>query len=109
MGYPKSEYSVVTMNKRWSPIYKLLRENLRDIREQSDLTQVQLAFILQKPQSYISKIESGERKMDILEVRSYCQACGIDWITFLESLEQKFFSIENFYSKNNMLHTKSRK
>lgn len=87
------------MSMLWSPIYQLFRDALRDVREHSNLTQVQLSSLLGKPQSYVSKIESGERKLDILEVRSYCHACGINWLVFLRSLEQEFADLESLSIK----------
>jgi hypothetical protein len=42
---------------------------------------------LGKPQSYVSKAESGERRMDFLEVRDYCRACDQDFLTFAAKLE----------------------
>lgn len=78
-----------SMSPQWSPIYLVLRDALREMRKQANMTQTQLAALLHKPQSYVSKIESGERKMDILETRSYCHACGINWLDFLVSLERR--------------------
>lgn len=84
----------MSMNPLWTPAYQLLREALRSVREKSGKTQVQIATLLEKPQSYISKIESGERKLDILEIRNYCRACDMDWLNFLSVFEQKLSEIE---------------
>jgi transcriptional regulator with XRE-family HTH domain len=75
------------MNSIWSPPYVLLRAKLREMREQAGITQVQLAAHLGKPQSYVSKVESGERQMDFLEVRNYCVACKRDFVEFVTMLE----------------------
>ncbi|MDR2689322.1 MAG: helix-turn-helix transcriptional regulator [Azoarcus sp.] len=75
------------MNSIWSPSYTLLRTRLRELRERAGITQVQLAAQLGKPQSYVSKVESGERKLDFLEVRDYCVMCGQAFTTFVEMLE----------------------
>ena len=93
------------MNTQWLPVYQLIRHALRDLREQSELTQIQLATQLEKPQSYVSKIESGERKIDVLDVRNYCRACGTDWLTFLTTLEQKMTELE----KQNTIASRSGK
>lgn len=84
-----------SMSPQWSPIYLVLRDALREMRKQANMTQTQLAALLHKPQSYVSKIESGERKLDILEMRSYCRACGINWLDFLAALEQKLTASEH--------------
>jgi transcriptional regulator with XRE-family HTH domain len=65
----------------------LFRVKLREMREQAGMTQVQLATRLGKPQSYVSKVESGERQMDFLEVRDYCVACKRDFTEFVAMLE----------------------
>jgi transcriptional regulator with XRE-family HTH domain len=75
------------MNSIWSPSYVLLRAKLREMREQAGITQVQLAMYLGKPQSYVSKVESGERQMDFLEVRDYCVACKRDFAEFVTTFE----------------------
>jgi transcriptional regulator with XRE-family HTH domain len=48
--------------------YKVLIHKLRKARCDSFLTQVEAAQKLKKPQSYISKIELGERRIDVAEL-----------------------------------------
>ncbi len=48
---------------------------LQDVRRQSGLTQVELAKKLGRGQSYVSKIERGERYLDVLEFIAWCEAC----------------------------------
>lgn len=52
----------------YSAEYKKIIERLRTSREEASLTQVQVADLLKKPQSYISKIERGERRLDVAEL-----------------------------------------
>jgi transcriptional regulator with XRE-family HTH domain len=61
---------------------------LRQIRLDADLRQVDLAKRLGEPQSFISKYECGERRLDILEIRAICQAVGITLEKFVQRLEQ---------------------
>lgn len=56
---------------------KALLTLLRDIRKEAGLRQTDLAKKLEKPQSYVSKYESGERRLDLLELEQVCQAIGI--------------------------------
>jgi len=59
----------------WQEKYKKLSSELRAIRIAAGYTQVQLAEKLDKPQSYVSKYESGERNLDFIEVLAICEVC----------------------------------
>jgi transcriptional regulator with XRE-family HTH domain len=45
---------------------------LREVRKEAGLTQAEVAAALRRPQSYISKYESGERRLDVLELQTVC-------------------------------------
>jgi ribosome-binding protein aMBF1 (putative translation factor) len=62
---------------------------LRQIRLDANLRQVDLAELLGQPQSFVSKYESGERRLDILELRSLCKAVGMTLEQFVVRLEQR--------------------
>jgi transcriptional regulator with XRE-family HTH domain len=64
-----------------------LQRELHRLRKQSGLSQVQLASLIRKPQSYVSKYENGERKLDILELREICDALGVSLAGFVEQLD----------------------
>ena len=49
--------------------YKDITQKLLKARKESGLRQVEVAKKLGKPQSYVSKIEKGERRMDIIELK----------------------------------------
>lgn len=66
---------------------RLLRDLLRRLRLESGLTQVDLAKRLGEPQSYVSKYESGERRLDFLEIRHLCEHLKITVSDFSERLE----------------------
>lgn len=66
----------------------MLRSLLRAIRREAGLTQVQLAKKLGRMQSYVSKYELGERRLDVLELRELCQAVGITVEAFVRRLER---------------------
>jgi transcriptional regulator with XRE-family HTH domain len=57
---------------------KLLLKLLKDARLSAGLRQLDLANSLGKPQSYIAKIESGERKIDFIEVLDLCKHIKLD-------------------------------
>ena len=62
---------------------------LRGARIDAELTQAQLAARLDQDQTFVSKYESAERRLDILEVREICQAIGIDFVEFIARLNQE--------------------
>ena len=61
---------------------------LRGIRADAGLTQSELASRLARDQTFVSKYESGERRLDILELREVCQAIGTDFVTFVRKLNK---------------------
>jgi len=58
--------------------YKHFCELLAEARESKGLTQKQVANKLGKPQSFVSKYENGERRLDVLEFVQICKAIGVD-------------------------------
>ncbi|AWV87252.1 helix-turn-helix domain-containing protein [Acinetobacter radioresistens] len=58
------------------PRYKDLIKKLIELRESQNVTQVELARRLNKPQSYVSKVEILERRLDVIEL--------IDWLNRLD-------------------------
>lgn len=61
---------------------------LRSVRVDAGLTQSELASRLGTDQTFVSKYESGERRLDILELREVCQVIGIDFVAFIRSLDK---------------------
>ncbi|WP_345327495.1 helix-turn-helix transcriptional regulator [Novipirellula rosea] len=72
-----------------SPEYGVLLDLLRQRRAKTGLTQVELAKRIGETQSRVSKIERGELRLDVIQLRSICSAMGIDWIKFLRTFESK--------------------
>lgn len=60
-----------------SPPYQLLRRLLCEARTAANLTQLQVAERMQRPQSFVSKYESGERHLDVIEFLELCSAIGV--------------------------------
>ena len=52
-----------------SAAYRRFRRKLQDARIESKLTQRQVAKKLEKPPSYVAKIEAGERRVDFIELQ----------------------------------------
>lgn len=58
-------------NNIYSDEYKKITEKLREARIESGFTQEQVAEKLGKPQSYVSKSEAGERRLDVTELKKF--------------------------------------
>lgn len=65
------------MKTIYHPTYQLLIKHLIELRKIKGLTQLMLAKRLDKPQSYIAKIEGFERKVDVLEFVELCQMLDV--------------------------------
>lgn len=68
--------------------YRKLIGLLREKREQLEITQLQLASIIGTDQTFISKIENSERRIDVIELRTICKALKISFPDFIKELEQ---------------------
>jgi len=66
--------------------YQRLVPLLREAREAAGVSQVELADHLGKPQSWVAKIESGERRIDPAELIAFAEALGLDPITFFATI-----------------------
>ena len=60
---------------------------LRQMRLDAGLRQGDLARKLGKPQSFVSRYESGERRLDVLELRQICGVLGVSLPDFISRLE----------------------
>ncbi len=59
---------------------------LKAARRDAGLTQTELAERLQKPQSFVAKIEGGERRLDVIEFITVCRAIGGDPVKMVGQL-----------------------
>jgi transcriptional regulator with XRE-family HTH domain len=66
-----------------------LRTLLRTIRVEKGLRQVDLAERLGQPQSFVSKYENGERRLDFIEVARVCEALRISFAEFVRRFEEE--------------------
>lgn len=66
---------------------KILLELLRDIRKQKGLTQGQLAKRIGSKQAFVSKYETGERRLDFLDLIAICDALLLSIVRFGERFE----------------------
>lgn len=67
---------------RHGPAYQELARRLRAAREAAGLTQAEVARSLGRPQSFVSKTETGERRLDAIELAALAKLYGKDFEDF---------------------------
>jgi transcriptional regulator with XRE-family HTH domain len=72
----------------FSPQYERFRVLLIQARKNAGLTQRQLADRLKRPQSYVSKYENGERRLDLIEFLEVADLLAIDVLAFIHDLQK---------------------
>lgn len=87
----KSEGTAMTSSV-FSQKYEAFRSLLISARKDAGATQQALAEKLGKPQSFVSKYESGERRLDLVEFLDVAVALQFDACEFINKLEGKLKS-----------------
>ena len=72
----------------FSKDYAVFLDHLRAVREKAGLTQAQVGAKLKQTQSFVSKCERGERRIDIVELRAFCCALAVKLVDFTASFEK---------------------
>ena len=72
----------------YSREYGAVTRLLKNAREDAGVTQVELAETLGQSQSFVSKCERGERRLDIVQLRTVCNALGLSLPEFVNRLER---------------------
>ena len=75
------------MRSPYSARYKQFLKRLRDARREAGLTQVEVAKALRRPQSFVSKCESGERRVDVVELEDFARLYRKSIAFFLDKAE----------------------
>ncbi|GKX55031.1 transcriptional regulator [Leminorella grimontii] len=73
----------------YSSEYQLVIKSLREARMQKGITQERLAQALKRPQSFVAKVESGERRLDVIEFAYIARLLGIDPALLLQKIMAK--------------------
>lgn len=76
------------------PETTLLKELLRDVRDRAGLRQSDLADAIDRPQSFISEYEAGQRRLDLVELRAVCLACGTTLRKLVDEYERRLKKID---------------
>lgn len=78
------------MNPLHSDAYRYLLTLLKEARATADLTQTELSSQLGKPQSFVSKYERGERRLDVIEFLKVSHHLGADPYAILRKVEEQY-------------------
>lgn len=73
---------------RFDPNYAVLLRELIKVRSEAGFSQTEVANSLGFTQSTWSKIETGERRLDVIELRRFCAAVDKDFLAFISSVER---------------------
>ncbi len=76
-------------NPLHEPKYAVFRAMLVEARERIGLTQSEVAKRLGKPQSYVSKYERGERRLDFVEFSTLAEIIAIDVQSFMREFSDR--------------------
>ena len=68
--------------------HEQFRSRLTDARKDAGLTQAQLARALARPQSFVSKFERGERRLDVIEFLEVAHALSLDPVKVIRDLQR---------------------
>lgn len=71
-------------SKRFTAV---LVTHLKRLRINAGLTQRQLADRIQQTQSFVSKYETGEQRLDMYQLKGICETCGMKLSFFIKKLE----------------------
>ena len=74
--------------------YRAVARLFREARERAGLKQGEVAEQLGVPQSFVSKYESGERRLDLLEVRRICSVLNIGLVDLVGKVESLLSGVE---------------
>ncbi|MFG0551469.1 MULTISPECIES: helix-turn-helix domain-containing protein [Pseudomonas] len=71
----------------YRPEHTALLNLLRKYRKAAGLTQVDCSKALNRPQSFMSDVENGTRRLDIVQLRDLCKVLGISLPELVQELE----------------------
>ena len=72
----------------YRPEAELLRQHLRAAREAAGVTQVALSKVLGRTQTFVSDVERGVRRLDLIELWDFCTALGLDLPAFVAEFQK---------------------
>jgi transcriptional regulator with XRE-family HTH domain len=73
----------------YSHSYRVFLQRFKQARIDAGLSQDAAAKLIGRTQSFISKCERGERRIDVIELRLFCSAFGLEFKKFIESIDKE--------------------
>lgn len=71
------------------PEYEIFCAALRSLRLRAGLSQEELAEKLGRPQTFVSAVELRKTRLDFLQIRDWCRACGTTAAKFVAQVERR--------------------
>ena len=94
MAYSETDFTVRSMKRKKEPEksiytdeYAAVLRLLKTARKKSGVTQIELAERLGQTQSFVSKVERGDRRLDIVQLRTILLEFGVSLPDFVKQLE----------------------
>ena len=81
------------MTSVYSDDYQSVISAMKQARVRQNITQTAIATALGRPQSFIAKVENGERRLDVVEFIRLAQLLGMDWQSELQNIARKYDSL----------------
>lgn len=80
---------VAVPKSQFTDAYDVFRKVIADVRRRQNLTQVQLAESIGKPQSWVSAYETGLRRLDVIEFIAITRALDVDAVRLFREINSK--------------------
>lgn len=94
MAYSETDFAIRTMKRKKEPEKSIYKDEYATVlrlltaaRKKSGVTQIDLAERLGQTQSFVSKVERGDRRLDIVQLRSILLEFGVTLPDFVRQLE----------------------
>jgi len=85
LGFLPVQAKITSMS--YDSRYEQLQKALIEARQSAGLTQAEVSSRLNKPQSFVSKYESGERKLNLIELMDLCKVLSVDIGVIIERIK----------------------
>lgn len=78
----------LTLKSVFTAEYELFLRRLIEARRAAGLTQQDMAIRLDRLQSFVSKYERGERRLDVVEFVTICRVLDVDPCSIVREIEE---------------------